>query len=314
MTAAPSLAELGGVFIQRDWLSANHVVFSSTAGAPATVVDTGYQRHHPLTIALVDHALGSERLARIVNTHLHSDHCGGNHAFQQRDPGLEILVPAPSFDAALHWLPEQLSYQATGQHCPRFHPTGALTDGQTITLGHREWEVHAAPGHDPQALMLFEPETRTLIAGDALWEHRLAVIFPAIAADEGFDTVSQTLDLIERLAPKVVLPGHGAWFSDVDRALEASRRRLEEFSRVPHRHLHHAARALLMYHVLELASASIDDLLTWLVQTPLFQQMADRSGRGGEVQSWAHALVDEMLSDGLLIQRGTLILPGQRAR
>jgi len=59
-------------------------VFAATDGTPATVVDTGFCRHSEQTIALVDRALAGTPLARIVNTHLHSDHCGGNAALQAR--------------------------------------------------------------------------------------------------------------------------------------------------------------------------------------------------------------------------------------
>eukprot|EP01034_Spumella_vulgaris_P013337 gene13337-17005_t len=46
----------------------------------AVLVDTGYCTHAAQTEALVGHALDAagEKLRLIVNTHLHSDHCGGN--------------------------------------------------------------------------------------------------------------------------------------------------------------------------------------------------------------------------------------------
>ena len=48
-----------------------------TQGTTA-VVDTGYCIHAEQTLALVEAALQGAPLQRIVNTHLHSDHCGGN--------------------------------------------------------------------------------------------------------------------------------------------------------------------------------------------------------------------------------------------
>ena len=42
------------------------------------MVDTGYCIHAEQTLALVEAALQGAPLQRIVNTHLHSDHCGGN--------------------------------------------------------------------------------------------------------------------------------------------------------------------------------------------------------------------------------------------
>ena len=79
------------VFV-RDWLSANHVLLKSPAGH--VLVDTGYVRHVPLTLALLasPRGLGAEPLAQVVNTHCHSDHMGGNAAVA-RAYGCGIAVP-----------------------------------------------------------------------------------------------------------------------------------------------------------------------------------------------------------------------------
>ena len=65
---------------ERGWLSANNILFIGRR--ETTLVDSGYVTHAPQTLALVRHALGNRGLNRIVNTHLHSDHCGGNAALQ----------------------------------------------------------------------------------------------------------------------------------------------------------------------------------------------------------------------------------------
>src|SRR3954463_9291107 len=72
--------------LERGWLSSNNVLF---LGAQETaLVDTGYVTHAEQTLALVEHVLNEQgrapRLDRIINTHLHSDHCGGNAALQAR--------------------------------------------------------------------------------------------------------------------------------------------------------------------------------------------------------------------------------------
>ena len=45
----------------------------------------------------MEQALGGQPLERIVNTHLHSDHCGGNRALQARYAGVETLVSEPRY-------------------------------------------------------------------------------------------------------------------------------------------------------------------------------------------------------------------------
>jgi len=296
-------ADLGWVLLQRDWLSANHILFRQSGPAPATVVDTGYAGHSGLTLALIDQALEGEALGRVVNTHLHSDHCGGNRALQTRW-AVQTLVPSASFDIARAWDVSRLSYLPTGQACERFRVDGFLQPGSSLRLGPADWQIHAAPGHDPEAVILFEPQTRTLISGDALWEDRLAIIFPELDEQPGFRQTRQTLALIESLAPRRVLPGHGAAFDDVAAALAASRQRLAGFETDSRRHDRHAARELLMFHMLELRSQPRVDLLTWLLATPVFIGLAVRLADAGGAPAWANSLLDSMLGDGLLEDKG----------
>jgi glyoxylase-like metal-dependent hydrolase (beta-lactamase superfamily II) len=314
MTEHGSLDSLGALVLQRDWLSANHVVFAARSAAPATIVDTGYARHAGMTLALVDRALGGQPLQRIVNTHLHSDHCGGNRALQARYPGVATFVPAPSLDVVRAWDEARLSYRPTGQLCERFQADGAITPGGTLRLGEADWQVHAAPGHDPDAVLLFEPQTRTLISGDALWEDRLAIIFPELYGEDGFGPTRRTLALIESLAPRQVVPGHGAVFGDVATALAASRRRLDAFEKDPARHAQHAARALVMFHMMEHQQRERSAFEAWLLRTPIFGLSLRQGGASGPPGAWAHGLVGRLVDDGLLQERdGWLQLPAAAA-
>jgi glyoxylase-like metal-dependent hydrolase (beta-lactamase superfamily II) len=293
---------LGLTVIERGWLSANQVVFAAHGATPATVVDTGFSAHAAQTLALVDHALAGQRLGRIVNTHLHSDHCGGNQALQRRGT-VETWIPATSIAAVRAWDEDALSYRLTDQACPRFGADRALQPGATIALGAGDWQIHAAPGHDMDAVLLFEPQTRTLIAGDALWEDRLAIIFPELAGEDGFGPTRATLALIERLQPREVIPGHGRAFGDVARALAASRQRVDAFERHPEKHTQHAARALLMFHLLEVREADIGELVTWMGRTPIYRAVANRAGLDeAGAADWARTHVRRLVDDGALVE------------
>ena len=288
---------LGLTVLERGWLSANQAVFRAAGATPATVVDTGFCTHAEQTLALIDHALAGEPLGRIVNTHLHSDHCGGNDALQRRG-GVETWIPSASIAAVRRWDEAVLSYRLTDQPCPPFGADCALAPGDSIALGEARWDIHAAPGHDMDAVMLFEPQTRTLIAGDALWEDRLAIIFPELVGDDGFGPTRATLALIERLQPREVLPGHGRPFGDVAQALAASRERIAAFERQPERHTRHAARALLMFHLLEVREAGFDALVAWMCRTPIYRTVArraglDEAGAAGLAREHVRRLVDE---------------------
>jgi len=82
--------------------------------------------------------------------------------------------------------------------------------GTTVRLGLRDWQVHAAPGHDPHSVVLFEPQRRLLISADALWERGFGVVFPELEGEQAFAEVEATLDVIEQLQPEWVLPGMAA--------------------------------------------------------------------------------------------------------
>ncbi|TMH07810.1 MAG: MBL fold metallo-hydrolase, partial [Betaproteobacteria bacterium] len=75
-----TLEAVGAIVFERGWLSSNNVLFRRCATAPATLIDSGYHTHAPLTLELVRRGLHGEPLGRVVNTHLHSDHCGGSAA------------------------------------------------------------------------------------------------------------------------------------------------------------------------------------------------------------------------------------------
>ena len=250
------------VVFERGWLSSNNILF---IGAEETaLVDTGYATHAEQTLALVESTLGTRLLDRILNTHLHSDHCGGNAALQQRYPALRTDIPPGEAPLVARWDEERLSFRATGQICPRFHFTGLLQPGKECMLGDRPWQVHSAPGHDPHSIILFDPVSRTLISADALWENGFGIAFPELAGEPSFEDVAATLDRIEALAPSQVIPGHGRVFGEVSSALATARRRLDGLQRDPVKHARHAIKVLMKFKLLEVQSIAIDDWEAWL--------------------------------------------------
>jgi glyoxylase-like metal-dependent hydrolase (beta-lactamase superfamily II) len=204
---------------ERGWLSANNIFHFSESDA--SIVDTGYYAHSKMTLDIVSNALKKRHLSslnKIVNTHLHSDHCGGNATLQQHF-GCEVYVPAAEALAVKEWNAALLSYENLGQECPQFSHHGILIPGQEILLGRYLWKILAAPGHDPHSVILYQTEHGILISADALWEEGFGVIFPELWGESGFEEVAQTLDLIESLPVSLVIPGHGRPFTDLDLAL-----------------------------------------------------------------------------------------------
>lgn len=303
----PSLAGLA-VF-ERGWLSSNNVLVHAAGGeAGATLIDTGHVNHAGQTLALVRQALGAAPLARIVNTHLHSDHCGGN-ATLARAYGARIVIPPGLAEAVRAWQGDALSYQATGQRCERFEVHATLAPGEVLEAGARRFEVIAAPGHDPDSVMLFDAAHGLLISADALWEQGFGVVFPEMDGEPGFDDVGAVLDVIAALPVKLVVPGHGAPFTDVAGALARARSRLAAFAADPARHARHGVKVLIKYHLMEVREQDEDELLRWARATPLFTGVWDRHGRAqaASPDAWCAALAAELVAAGALQRRGTTL-------
>jgi glyoxylase-like metal-dependent hydrolase (beta-lactamase superfamily II) len=244
-------------FIERDWLSANHILAFDEAGA--TLVDTGYNKHKFLTKAIINRALEGKPLQRVMNTHLHADHCGGN-ALLNSTHRCEIGVPEASWLDVTQWDETALTHKDTAQQCDRFTATFKIRPGDTWIMGGIEWQALAAPGHDEKSLMFFAKRERILISADALWASGFGVLFPELEERSGVNEQAAVLDLIESLEPRIVLPGHGPYFTDVGAALEKSRARLGAMGHDPAKHARNALRVLLKFLLLDRERVAIADL------------------------------------------------------
>jgi glyoxylase-like metal-dependent hydrolase (beta-lactamase superfamily II) len=283
---------LGYTVLERGWLSSNNIVFAE--GERTAVVDTGYCTHSEQTSNLLRAALHGRSLDTIINTHLHSDHCGGNASLLEEYAAAQISIPPGHANEVGRWDVQALSYEPTGQSCPRFLHHDVLLPGTSIPLGAHFWEIHAAPGHDPHSVILFEPQTRTLISADALWENGFGVVFQELEGERAFDEVAATLDLIARLSPLTVIPGHGAVFTDVSAALSRARSRLAKFVSDPVRHANYGAKVLLKYKLLELQRCSRDQLYQWTQQTPYFDILHRRFFSDQPLELWFQSLLADL--------------------
>ncbi|MCJ9672234.1 MBL fold metallo-hydrolase [Neorhizobium sp. SHOUNA12B] len=284
------------VVFERGWLSSNNILF---VGADETaLVDTGYATHADQTLALVESTLGTRPLDRILNTHLHSDHCGGNAALQRRYPKIQMDIPPGEAGLVEQWDERGLSFLATGQTCPRFGFTGLLRPGKECVLGDMAWQVHSAPGHDPHSIILFEPVSRTLISADALWENGFGVAFPELAGEPSFGDIAATLDRIETLAPLQVIPGHGRVFTDVRSSLATARRRLDGLQRDPVKHARHAIKVLMKFKLLEVQSIALNKWADWLRSASYFGVIRERFFADTELDQLAEDILAELVTAG----------------
>ena len=303
----PLFDAAGLIVFERGWLSCNSVLFPDSESDQSVLIDTGYCSHSEQTVALVKRALGQRQLHRVINTHLHSDHCGGNQALQDMFD-CRIDVPVGESDKVDRWDESRLTYRDTGQSCPRFRRTGVVRAGDEIKLGARRWHVIAAPGHDPESVVLYEPELQLLISADALWENGFGVVFPELEGEaDAFDKVRQTLHRLAELPVRCVIPGHGSPFADAQAAIARANRRLDGFVADPTKHALYAAKVLVKFRLLELHRAELSDLLNWIAATPYMRLVHQRYFNNVAFSPWCSAVVASLVQTGAALVDGGLI-------
>lgn len=157
---------------------------------------------HPVLIdAGVGHASHLDAIAaaaphgpsRVVVTHAHSDHITGAPAIHDRWPRAEFSKhPWPVRDPEMPW--------------------SRLDDGAIVPTGEGDLTVVHTPGHAPDHLTLWHPESRTLFVGDMLVQGSTVVI----PASHGGSLAEYLRSLARMLAlnPARALPAHGPVIED----------------------------------------------------------------------------------------------------
>jgi glyoxylase-like metal-dependent hydrolase (beta-lactamase superfamily II) len=281
--------------LERGWLSSNVLVFDE--GRELAVVDTGYVSHAPMTVQLIERAGRGRPVARVLNTHLHSDHVGGNAALVARWPA-RIAIPPGLAPAVRQWDEARLNYAATGQRCARFDYDELIDPARPLRLGGMEWEVLAGGGHDPEMVLLYNHDERLLISADALWERGFGVLFPELEGGSGFAEQQAVLERIDALAPRVVVPGHGAPFAGTGAALEVAQRRLDYLRSDPERNARHASKVLIKFWLLEVRSATVEQLHAHFAGTAYMRLIHERYFPREDFAQLMAVHVDELVRAG----------------
>ena len=177
---------------------------------------------------------------RVVITHYHPDHLGAAADLVRMTGAREVVQG--SLDARLsaatwgveasleefraylelHGMPADMAVRSTAAesrlpiHPPT--PTHLVDPGDVLELGGERWAVHLLPGHADGHIVLHGQGSGRLLGGDVL----LAEITPNVGRwpDTAADPLGRylaSLDALDRLAPALVLPGHGPPIEDAAR-------------------------------------------------------------------------------------------------
>lgn len=285
------------VVLERGWLSANNIL--GIEGERAALIDSGYVTHAAQTVALVHRALDGRRLDRLINTHSHSDHIGGNAAIKAAF-GCEVVVPQGIAATIAEWDEDALMLSPLGQQAAPFAHERTIAAGDCFGFGDLEWQALAVPGHDMDALAYYCSERRLLISGDALWRHGFGVIFAELLGDpDGLAATRRTLDLIAGLAVDIVIPGHGAPFVEVGEALREAYARLAAFDASVERLARHALKVILVFALMERQSMHRDELPAFLAGLSFCTSINERY-LGLSTEALADWLLGDLLGAGTL--------------
>jgi len=154
---------------------------------------------------------------RVVNSHTHYDHVGGNADF---DPilGMDAAFTRRSAEGLAHDAVQgEVAPEALCRALPEgvvadtyrirpFKIGGLLKDGDRLDLGDRTLEVLSVPGHTPDAIALLDRAAGLLWTGDTFYEGPIWLFVP----ETDFDAYARSVDRLARLVPdlRLLLPAH----------------------------------------------------------------------------------------------------------
>ncbi len=204
------------------------------------------------------------RITKMIGTHFHPDHIGlagwmcDHHAaplIMTRAEWLTArMLAADARDSVPHemlafwrragWGPDQIDH-ATAKGWAGFRKIVTplplsytrIEDGDTLTIGARDWRIVTGSGHCPEHACLLDETAGILIAGDQV----LPRISPNVSlgvTEPGADPLGEWFASIAKLktlpANLLVLPGHGDPFTGLHTRLDAMdrehRERLDELA------------------------------------------------------------------------------------
>lgn len=270
------------------------------AGDVATLVDTGYVRFADVTLKRVSEALAAWDqipLAKIVNTHIHSDHIGCNLAVQRAHPTCEIVVPRDEVSALENWdSPEQmLSY--ADQEADQFAWDETIEAGEQLVLGGESWEAIATPGHDMGSLVLYCARLRILISADALWENSFGFVVPQALDPRPLAAQRATFKKLAELDVSLVIPGHGPLFTDFSGALKRASEKLEAFAADDMKIVRNVVKGMFIYSLMWREQMELDALVEYVRRIGVHRDYNARFFRMSD-EAYARWLIDETVRSG----------------
>jgi quinoprotein relay system zinc metallohydrolase 1 len=185
--------------------------------AGVVVIDTGPTKLYGEQLRRAIGAITKQPIARVFITHAHPDHYLGSQAFS--DVGVFALPRATQMATAQGSSFADNLYRLVldaAKGTENVPPTQSVTVAE-LRVGNHRFALHALTGHTAGDLAIFDATTGVLFTGDLVFHNRTPATPHASVAEW-----LNSLDTLERLPFKILVPGHGAPASDA-RALVQTR-------------------------------------------------------------------------------------------
>lgn len=163
-----------------------------------------------------------KNISKVINTHGHMDHMGGNFEIKEK---CQAKIAVHELDVP--WVEDhQLHFQEFMNKYPRFHKiTDAkmrkyeegvgkstkvdikLHDNDVITAGDRELLVIHAGNHSPGISCLYDKSDKIIFTGDVLQGNGSVALDPS-AVYYNVESYHKILKKIKQLNVNIILPGH----------------------------------------------------------------------------------------------------------
>jgi ribonuclease/clavin/mitogillin len=215
-------------------------VYLVVDGGQGALIDAGYPDEGSIKPRLeylqgmADPSAGSGqalRLAHIIVTHHHIDHCGGAHALRQAT-GARICLHPTEARLLADWraaAPQDMDIpaepQTLAERLGAWRRATAQTTadclvqgGDTIQVGSVTIEVIDTPGHTLGSISLFLREEGVLFTGDTVLGLGTVAIIPPPHGDMAL--YMQSLERLKGYQAALLCPGHGPPVRDVARKLQ----------------------------------------------------------------------------------------------
>lgn len=290
-------------FIQRGWINSNAVLI--TGGDAPVLVDTGHPLDVDDTLRQVAAHTDPASIGLIVNTHCHWDHLGANNALRRLSDARTAASAATAAILARHdrramWL------DYFGVDMPPVTVDITWQDGDVVRLGPYAFEVIATPGHAPDGIALFQPETGLLIAADALHDGDCGILNTAVHGDQVLDQAIATVARLQAVPITLAFPGHGGPIGDPAASLAALARRLAGFRARPEKMAMHLLRRVTMTTILLEQPISRNRFMAGALARPWPHDYAPRAGFA-DPEELLHHLLDDFICRQLITENETIL-------